>query len=67
MCNACGFLCCAYDGFSRCGCDDCECVECWSKEAFDNEFGDDDDDCVADRLHAEDEAREEDDRTRKGT
>lgn len=23
MCNACGFFCCAYDGFSGCGCDHC--------------------------------------------
>ena len=27
MCNACGFLCCAYDGFSKCGCD-CPVAAC---------------------------------------
>lgn len=32
MCNACGFLCCAYDGFSGCGCEDCPCPECWPDE-----------------------------------
>ncbi|MEP0323250.1 hypothetical protein [Bauldia litoralis] len=30
MCNACGFLCCAYDGFARCGCDHCDEPLCWS-------------------------------------
>ena len=23
MCNACGFFCCAWDGFEKCGCDHC--------------------------------------------
>lgn len=32
MCNACGFACCAWDGFSGCGCDGCSCPECWSEE-----------------------------------
>lgn len=27
MCNACGFLCCAYDGFEKCGCD-CPVAAC---------------------------------------
>lgn len=44
MCNACGFMCCAYDGFSGCGCDHCDEPECWSAEALDEEFGDDADD-----------------------
>ena len=39
MCNACGFLCCAYDGFSRCGCDGCPCPDCWDD---DDEFEPDD-------------------------
>lgn len=30
MCNACGFLCCASDEFSGCGCNDCECEACWT-------------------------------------
>jgi len=29
MCNACGFGCCAWDGFSNCGCEDCDCPDCW--------------------------------------
>src|SRR5690606_2336086 len=39
MCNACGFLCCAHDGFSGCGCDDCDCPDCWSDDGieFDND------------------------------
>src|ERR1700677_4632429 len=32
MCNACGFMCCAWDGFGGCGCDDCDEPECWSEE-----------------------------------
>ena len=28
MCNACGFLCCASDEFSGCGCDSCGEPEC---------------------------------------
>jgi hypothetical protein len=31
MCNACGFSCCAYDGFSGCGCDECDNPACWTK------------------------------------
>lgn len=31
MCNACGFQCCAWDGFEGCGCDDCENPKCHSK------------------------------------
>lgn len=40
MCNACGFLCCAYDGFSGCGCDHCEYPACWTED--DDDFGYDD-------------------------
>lgn len=32
MCNACGFQCCAYDGFSGCGCDHCDEPDCWSDD-----------------------------------
>lgn len=32
MCNACGFLCCGSDQFGKCGCDHCECPECWDDE-----------------------------------
>ena len=39
MCNACGFQCCAWDGFSRCGCDWCSNPKCWDDE---DEFDDDD-------------------------
>lgn len=42
MCNACGFLCCGYDGFARCGCDGCPCPECWDED--DNDFTCDSDD-----------------------
>lgn len=56
MCNACGFYCCAYDGFSKCGCDHCPNPECWDEEDYDSEFGDDFDSA---ELHAEDMAREE--------
>lgn len=41
MCNACGFLCCGYDGFSGCGCDGCPEPECWSE---DDDFYDGDED-----------------------
>lgn len=41
MCNACGFYCCAYDGFSGCGCDGCPVEACWSDD--EDEWGDDDD------------------------
>jgi hypothetical protein len=44
MCNACGFFCCAYDGFSKCGCDGCPEPACWDDEEFDD-YGDDDGDC----------------------
>lgn len=42
MCNACGFYCCAYDGFSGCGCDHCDEPDCWSDDD-DNDFDYDDD------------------------
>jgi len=35
MCNACGFRCCGYDGFSKCGCDWCEEPECWDYDDLD--------------------------------
>lgn len=37
MCNACGFLCCASDVFSGCGCDHCRCPECWSDDEDERE------------------------------
>lgn len=40
MCNACGFFCCAYDGFSKCGCDHCPNPACWDDDP--DEFDDDD-------------------------
>jgi len=40
VCNACGFYCCAYDGFSGCGCDDCPERACWGD---DEDFYDEDD------------------------
>ena len=48
MCNACGFMCCAYDGFSKCGCEHCDEPECWPDDEV--EFADDDYD-----FHDEDE------------
>lgn len=43
MCNACGFQCCAWDGFSGCGCDHCSCPECWDEdEDEDDDFDIDD-------------------------
>ena len=38
MCNACHNVCCGSDMFSGCGCDGCDCPECWSG---DDEFEDD--------------------------
>ena len=40
MCNACGFFCCAYDGFSGCGCEHCPNPECWPDEEGDIEDDD---------------------------
>lgn len=40
MCNACGFSCCAYDGFSGCGCEGCAEPACWPDD--DDDFGYDD-------------------------
>jgi len=37
MCNACGFLCCGYDGFSGCGCDHCPHPECWTDDIEDED------------------------------
>lgn len=41
MCNACGFHCCASDGFDRCGCDWCGNPACWDndEEDYDTEDG----------------------------
>lgn len=38
MCNACGFYCCAYDGFSRCGCDHCPNRACWPDDEEDYRY-----------------------------
>ena len=46
MCNACGFFCCAYDGFSGCGCENCPYPACWP----DDEEELDDDDGFQERL-----------------
>lgn len=43
MCNACGFHCCDYDGFSRCGCDWCANPACWDDDEERDEFDDFDD------------------------
>lgn len=46
MCNACGFLCCGSDLFSRCGCNGCDEFDCWDDDAEDDdeiEYLDDDD------------------------
>lgn len=40
MCNACGFYCCAWDGFGKCGCEHCPEPACWDDE--EDETGDDD-------------------------
>jgi hypothetical protein len=42
MCNACGFFCCAYDGFSGCGCDHCPCAACRDDDDEDYEDYEDD-------------------------
>jgi hypothetical protein len=40
MCNACGFWCCAYDGFEGCGCEHCPEPECWGDDdEADDGFG----------------------------
>ena len=38
MCNACGFLCCAWDGFEKCGCEHCPEPECWDDDEEDDDF-----------------------------
>lgn len=40
MCNACGFHCCAWDGFGKCGCD-CDEPGCWDDDQF-GDYSDDD-------------------------
>lgn len=47
MCNACGFYCCGYDGFSKCGCDHCPEPECHDDD--DDLFYSDD--CPDDRIY----------------
>lgn len=42
MCNACGFVCCGWDGFGGCGCDGCDEPECWTPDD-EGDFGDGDD------------------------
>ena len=42
MCNACGFQCCAWNGFSGCGCDWCTNPACWEDSGeFDDQEEDD--------------------------
>lgn len=41
MCNACGFLCCGSDQLHQCGCDHCDCPECWDPEQDDFDAYDD--------------------------
>jgi hypothetical protein len=36
MCNACGFHCCAWDGFGKCGCNGCHDPACWDEEDEDD-------------------------------
>lgn len=55
MCNACGFFCCAYDGFQGCGCDHCPNRACWSDD--DDDFGYDDFDYDEDHGRMELKAR----------
>ena len=44
MCNACGFHCCAWDGFEKCGCDTCDNPQCWDDEEDEMDEGEDIDD-----------------------
>ena len=37
MCNACHNVCCGSDQFEKCGCDGCECEDCWSDDPEDME------------------------------
>lgn len=46
MCNACGMMCCAYDGFSGCGCEHCDNPKCWSDDDGDDTLDLDGDDEV---------------------
>lgn len=47
MCNACGFYCCAWDGFEKCGCDHCPDPKCRDddEDDFDDCDGTFDGDC----------------------
>ncbi len=38
MCNACNNHCCGSDEFGGCGCDHCDCPDCWSDD--EDEFDD---------------------------
>lgn len=53
MCNACGFVCCACDCFSQCGCDDCDNPACWG---VCDECGEYDMECTCGDEYAEEEA-----------
>lgn len=48
MCNACGFFCCAYDGFERCGCEHCPNPACWPDD--DDEVENEDDDFMCEAI-----------------
>jgi hypothetical protein len=65
MCNACGFQCCAWDGFSGCGCDFCAEPLCWDPDddGFDvvDENGDEMDDESGRTLDVNFEAPDEND------
>lgn len=43
MCNACGNICCGSDMFGKCGCEHCDCPECWPDDDEDEFFPDEDD------------------------
>jgi hypothetical protein len=46
MCNACLNVCCGSDQFEKCGCDGCDCEDCWSEDDLDTEIDFYDEDCV---------------------
>lgn len=45
MCNACHNVCCGSDMFGGCGCDHCECEECWTDDNFEEDCAE-----IADRI-----------------
>lgn len=55
MCNACGFMCCGSDEFEKCGCEHCECPDCWPDEDEDLEHDDlfEDQEDAEDRFHSD--------------